>query len=593
MILRCIALTCLLMIGIGSTKAQTPSLSSVFPAGGKSGTTVDLKLSGKNLKNVGQLFFSHPGIKSRSIKSNMVQIDITSDVPDGEYDVWVLTESGLTNPRRFVVGSRAEISEKESNNDLSTAQKVTMPVTINGTLNPGTDRDFYRFHVKAGDAIHLRFRSLSIDGTARAAFTLYGPNGEELLHDDGRSGESSLAFQASKSGSYILGIEERGFQTGANNVYRLSIFSGPRLVAAFPHILPRGKSQPVTLYGYNLPGGILVDQQPVNSRVKSSVRVLPLQKLQVRIECPDAGDSDGGGWLSSHASMIDGFIYRHPNIPGAIRFGLIDGPVELETDALHGSKEKAQRVPFPCTIAGRFLTPGEVDWYRMSVKKGQTLWLETVGERGGRQMDLELAVHDGGGKILQEASDFAVKKSTIPVNTLDAMCAWKVPADGEYYIVVRDLYGNARFGVDRNYRLHVGKRTEKVTVTALPMGKTAAGFAVPRGGTAKLQISTVRYNGHQDPIRIRAEKLPSGLQAEAVTIPAKKNDATMIFTAAKNAKSRIDRLQLVAETTVNGKKTTFPVVAMSPVNAGSPEIRRCQGLVAAICENPPAKKTKK
>ena len=591
---RWVGILCILIAGPASVYSQAPHLASVYPAGGQRGTTIDVKLAGKNLKNVRRMFFSHPAITSHKVKGGQVSVAIAADVPIGIYDVWALTDHGVTNPRRFRVGRLPEIAEKEKNNDRSSAQTVAFPATINGTLNPGTDRDYYRLELKAGQLIHCQFRSVSLDGTARAALTLFGPGGNELWHDDGRAMEPALDFQVGQSGSYVLRIEERGFQKADNNVYQLSLFTAGRVVSAFPHILTGGKTQSVTLYGYGMEGGTNVARSILVKKANSPIRPLPLQKLSADIKAPKTGDADGGGLLQAHAAMIAGFRYRHPNIPGTLRFGLTERTVTLDTDSKKESMTHAQLVPFPCTVAGRFLRPREVDWYRVALKKGQSLWIETIGERAGERMDLEISIHDSKGKAIKTASDYAVKKSNVPVNTLDAMTAWKVPADGEYFVVVRDLYGTARLHRPRSYQLNVGLRLEEVTVVALPAVKTLSGFAIPSGGTAKLEFFALRTNGHQDAIHIHADYLPANLAAKKVTIKAKAKSATMTFSAKKGAAKWIGRIALVAETKTNGKPIKLSVVALTPVRTSTPpQVRRCQELVVAIVDKPKPKKPKK
>src|SRR5690348_943484 len=80
---------------------QEPQLASIFPAGGQCGTTVEITLEGKDLKAVRTLFFSHPDISAKKIADNRFAITIANTVPEADYDAWVVTTTGLTNPRRL------------------------------------------------------------------------------------------------------------------------------------------------------------------------------------------------------------------------------------------------------------------------------------------------------------------------------------------------------------------------------------------------------------------------------------------------------------------------------------------------------------
>src|SRR3989442_8554014 len=49
--------------------AQLPTvrLFSIFPAGGKQGTTVEVTLTGSDFEDVAQLYFEHPGLKAEQV----------------------------------------------------------------------------------------------------------------------------------------------------------------------------------------------------------------------------------------------------------------------------------------------------------------------------------------------------------------------------------------------------------------------------------------------------------------------------------------------------------------------------------------------
>jgi hypothetical protein len=475
-------------------QAQEPQLASIFPPGGQRGTTVEITFEGKDLKGVRTLFFSHPEITAKKITDTRFAVTIPDTVAEGDYDVWAATLTGLSNPRRLVVGSLPEVNEKEKNDEPKTAQEVKLPIVINGKFDPGTDRDYYRFEARASDEITIHFRSETLDGAARPALTLFGPTGKELLHDDGRDAEPMLFFEAREAGSYILKVEERSYQKG-DNVYRVAIFTGPTLLAAHPQVLTRGKAQSVTLHGGK-------------------------QKVQVEIKAPLAGDPDGGGWTLAHAIGLDAFRYRHPGMYGSLRFGLVDDAVTFAPERMT-TQADAELITLPTWIAGRFLRPRQVHWYRVSAKKGDTLWLEAAGERDGKVMDLEIVIQDAKGKVLKTISDVVLakgQKSLFPIETFDPMDNWKALADGEVFLVVRDLYGTTRWGETRTYRMHVSKNTANVRVAALPAGTVPRGFAVAAGGTLAVPLIVQRRGGHQAPIRVRAERLPPGLTAAEVVI---------------------------------------------------------------------------
>ena len=148
------AAVCLLTLVMPAyAQLQIPRLNSIFPCGGKQGTTVDTVIAGGELTDATGLYFSHPGITAKPAGPGKFKVAIAKDVPLGPYDVRVITPLGLSNFRAFVVGDVPEVQEKEPNNEPSQAQRVSLPVVINGRMDGGTDVDFYVFAAKKGQRI--------------------------------------------------------------------------------------------------------------------------------------------------------------------------------------------------------------------------------------------------------------------------------------------------------------------------------------------------------------------------------------------------------------------------------------------------------
>src|SRR5205814_364165 len=94
-----------------------PRLNSVFPCGGRQGSTIECTVAGGDLDKASTLFFSHPGITAEPVKGNTFRVTVGKDVPVGQYDVRVVTPLGLSNFRAFIVSDWPETVEKEPNND--------------------------------------------------------------------------------------------------------------------------------------------------------------------------------------------------------------------------------------------------------------------------------------------------------------------------------------------------------------------------------------------------------------------------------------------------------------------------------------------
>ncbi len=108
---------------------------------------------------------------------------------------------------------------------------------------------------------------------------------------------------------------------------------------------------------------------------------------------------------------------------------------------------KAQKISVPCTINGS-AGQEDIDYFAVTLQKGQLLSVEVEGMRLGRAMfDPYLAVRDESGKLLAASDDTALLQQD-PTTSLVA------PETGKYVIEVRETSYSGT--ADSPYRLHVG-----------------------------------------------------------------------------------------------------------------------------------------
>src|SRR5437016_979839 len=87
-----------LVVGASAALAQLPStqLFAVYPAGGKQGTTVNLKIaSGADQEGVDKLHFSHPGITAQPKMTDATPVNPTPEPIAGQF---VVTIAGNVPP---------------------------------------------------------------------------------------------------------------------------------------------------------------------------------------------------------------------------------------------------------------------------------------------------------------------------------------------------------------------------------------------------------------------------------------------------------------------------------------------------------------
>lgn len=133
--------------------------------------------------------------------------------------------------------------------------------------------------------------------------------------------------------------------------------------------------------------------------------------------------------------------------------------------------DAAQPIEFNHTIEG-VITSEDVDYFRVSLKEGQTLKVEVEGIRLTYSLNNQ-AVLDPYVAILNDGRFEVASSDDSALLQQDGVCSYKAPADGEYTVMVRDssFGGNPICG----YRLHVGDFPRPVAV-------------IPAGGTPGSQL---------------------------------------------------------------------------------------------------------
>src|SRR5262249_29889519 len=162
------------------------------------------------------------------------------------------------------------------------------------------------------------------------------------------------------------------YKGAANAVYRLTIGDVPYPTSVFP------------------PGG----------RVGSKVTVEfagPNVRAGTKAEVTIAADEAVPGQAGSLEGPTQGLLHLPP-----IR-GEFPEVAEAEPN---NDREHAQPLKIPMTANGRFLEPGDVDWYRITLAKGKGVLLRTTAQRHLRSpVDTLLEVFDAAGRKLAENDD--------------------------------------------------------------------------------------------------------------------------------------------------------------------------------------------
>lgn len=476
-------------------------LDYVYPAGGQQGQTIEVEFGGVGgLAGANKVLVEGPpGITVTDVVAKSgglvtAKLAIAADAPTGRRTLRVAGgTSGLTNNRPFFVGAMAETREVDPNDSLDKPQDVTIPVIVNGRLEKTLDVDCFRLQGKAGQSLVCAIAAHGIDSSVRQSFQrgfldtsleLLDASGQVVAEAEDTLGlDPILNVKLPAHGAYTVRVKAVAYQGAPSAVYRLTLGEVPYITSLFPAGGKRGETIEVELAGPNVPPG---------TRQKVTIPAADKFPLQ------------------------DVTIAQAGAPPHSLPFVRGDFPESLEREP-NQERAAANLLAVNSTVNGRFETPGDEDWYRLTLAKGQGVILQTLAQRHLRApVDTLIEMFDATGKKLAQDDDASrfMGQAWHDFESVDSLLVLSAPADGDYF--VRLTNGSGVYGPASVYRL-----------SAEPYGPDFALFqwpdAVPiwgPGTTATFLVQVFTWGGLDGDVQLTVEGLPAGWKSGLATLPS-------------------------------------------------------------------------
>lgn len=581
-----------LVMTVNVCAQSAPTLNTVMPSGGQTGTSFEVSVTGTQLESARQLQSNITDFASELLAPNRFRITVPARTASGSYDIWAVGENGVSNARTFLVGRHAELMEVEPNNLDSAAMPVNVDCVVNGVLDKAGEVDRYLLQATKGQRIIMDCSAERIDSRLRAVLEVFDETGRRLAVNRGYFGIDPLIdFVAPADGEYLVRVQDLITSGGAEFYYRLEFDTQPRVVFARPSVIQQGQATRVTLFGWNLPKSML----PVSLTGGDKATV-----LDEEISPPTAHESllqeqrDHGGFeqleveipgalaqrsrllpfrlLPSQAVIaVNAFAFSLEGGHAPVMMRLTDLPVSLDASDNH-SPEFAQPLQVPCELSGRLTKASEQDWFAINVRRGEVLHLEAFGQRISSPVDLQISIHDAENKTLlsqfgDEPMNLGDEFST---SHLDPAGRWVCPRDGRYLIAVRNLNRGQLNDPRRIYQLSVRREEADFQVVGIPSTDNAKSLNVPQGGRQILKLIALRQRGYDGAIRVSAKGLPGGLECPDVWFGPGVNETSMVISADPGCDKMASRLHLEAAGDSASEALRHDVQFGTVVRAGSP-----------------------
>jgi hypothetical protein len=467
-----------------------------------------------------------------------LQVTVAPDATPGTRELRVKTETGLSNPVIFCVGTLAEATDpvvvgsanRSARPNATTAPRaaeptfaestVSLPVTINGQILPG-EVDRFRFAARKGQRLTLTVaaRALmpyladAVPGWFQPTLALYDSKGAEVAYaDDFRfHPDPVLLCEIPGDGEYVVEIKDAIFRGREDFVYRLAIGELPFVTAIFPLGGRAGEDLRVQTSGWNLHRNELVI------------------------------DTMGRGRGAFELAVREG-----TSLSNTVRFAMDEHAAALEAEP-NDSVAQAQAVVLPLTIDGRIAVAGDADVFQFEAHAPGVVVAEVVARRLNSPLDSVLELFDRSGQRLAMNDDYEDKGAGLLTHHADSRLEVTLPSAGTYFVRVTDAqrHGGPEFG----YRLRLGPREPDFALRIVP-----STINVRAGSTVTLTAYALRRDGFDGEIVLGLKDPSRGFFVGGGRIPARAESVRVTLTAPPTLSDEPQSLSFVGVATVEGKR---------------------------------------
>ena len=485
-----------------SAFAAYPTFTSTVPNGGQRGTDVKLTVTGTRLTDFESLIFFSPGFTQKSVdkvEANKVQltIGIAPDVPPGNHLMRIRTKSGISHARQFFVGIFPNVEEKEPNSDFETPQVIQLNQTVEGVVQ-NEDVDYYRVSLKKGQRL-----SVEVDGL-RLGYTVFDPflaiidknRFEKVISDDTilHRQDGYCSYVAEEDGDYTIMIRESSYRGSGNSYYRLHVGSFRR---------------PDVVY-------------PAGGKIGSKTKVRFIERdgsFEEEVQLPSEVDPDFMLFSKSQEPAPSGNPFHLVNY---------DNAFEVEPN-----DEQAKATPAPTepiALNGIIEKPGDVDFFKVPLKKGMTLEVQAFAQSIGSPLDSVVNIYNEKGGSISGNDDGGGRRR------LDSKFKIAIPADGDYFVRVADHL--ERGGPNYVYRLELIAAEPEVFFASPQYSVNDNDYRqfipVPKGGRYATLVNVTRSNVSGD-FKFEVQNMPKGVKLLTELAPKDLGSVPLLFEAAPDA----------------------------------------------------------
>lgn len=513
-----------------------PSTTHVFPAGARRGSSLKVRFGTECVPVGTRVHWSGTGVTGsthllRQLADNGEpsprreptitpityprewdgEVRVAANAPLGTAYWRISSAQGGTTSRPFVIGDLPEFTETESNSSVGSAERVQLPVTINGQVSGERDADYFRFSVKAGETVVCEVMAARLGSKLEPLVELQDAAGRRVDFERTHVGaDPVLAVTAQVDGDFLLRIANVSHYGDPAHVYRVTISTRPFVTSVFPASGRSGETIDLELSVFGKPDGA--------QRLKRTIK-LPQTVGEYRFDGTTFTGHDGSRFVGSKTAIA---TQNQPS--NHVEFTV--------SDAIHiveGQSVEPVGLKLPGVASGRLERPDDQDWYKIAAQMGDRISF-TCSANG--ESSPVLSLHDAMGKLIQQARSIEVLDAT-------ARIEWTAPADGEWQVRVRDLRYPSAGGRDFMYELSATRNAPR-----FELGVASDMFVVEQGKSAVLRVNIARSGGFNAKVVFAVDGLPKGLSIKNTEAKAGAATHSLTFVATDEARVALSELTI-------------------------------------------------
>ncbi len=246
----------------------------------------------------------------------------------------------------------------------------------------------------------------------------------------------------------------------------------------------------------------------------------------------------------------------HPQLAGQAQVAVVADQVVVEVEP--NTATQPQPVMLPVVVCGRIAEPGDTDIYSFRAVQHDRIAVNVASQQLGFPLDPIVKITDHTGKVLTTQDDQGANR--------DADLVFNVPSDGEYRVVVADLYcrGSSR----HVYRLNIAPAHADFVLTM-----SASEFSIASSDKIEIPVTVDRRNNFADEIEVSCAGLPNGVTCQGAVSAVKGETSKavkLIITAAGEAFS--GRIQIIGTSRGTAAETRIARFALTASDLTTEEI---------------------